>query len=869
MTTPCFAAGQTAAINAPQRDNVVYEITATYNEKKHQIEGVAKIIFTHTGETPLSEIYLFLYPNLYRDPDSTKKKEEEYRLAYPIRFNPGAMEILSVKDEKDQLLVASDFFCAKGLSEIRLITPIAPKTSTTISIQFATKIPERYGVFGYFRDWVTLQGGWYPYLPTLLNGKWDLHALPKRSAFRLALTLPEAFSPIATIPLVVQAEKEGMKQWIGEGDSIMFMSLSFGKNEIEKKKEIGPVTLHHLFSKKNKIYGEQIFDATERAVLFFLSQWDSFPKTSIQLSQAALYRDIVTTGENLLYLDAKLFKVFPKLKKFHEVRVAKGVFRLLWEKLLPWESPWALEIMAAVTAEEFMDTVYPNPFELKNGLKSISFFPFVDQILYSDDLILRQIYFGKVVSEQETLYAFHQSVSPRLPQLRKLLTPHVLETIINDYKDHIQLGAHPSFKSLLLEHNKKMEQFFEAEHLLNVATSERKTDDISAIDFSIEKVTREKVAERLLQGEIHQTTVELQKKGAMVEPVEIVFDQKNGEKILLIWDGKENRQIMTMTTDSPILVVTIDPEEITGDRNRGNNRNPIPWKVLLARSDIDYNLTTHFLGFDMNLQFQPVYSEKNKINIGFLHGDTRDVGSLQYSHVLLNQQSVSVGVAHQSPRKALSVLDRDEVTASFSYALGDAPIPFVRQYTQWLTGRYPEWNMTLRYDQSLTGNDHDSVTYTTFRFRRAFVFSNYHQIQTRFLAGGSTGSLFQNSRFFLGGQSGMRGYTPLRFEGDNISLFSLGYQFPILYETDLNLLGLALAHTLQGAIFTDWGMVGPRSDLLRSDQYKSDVGLGFRWFIDFLGVVPMTFGFDVAWPIDSPIESEKKPHYYLSGGRLF
>ncbi len=841
-----------------QSDINHYEIRATYDKKKHQIEGVTKITFANTGETPLSEIYLFLYPNLYRDLDLTKRIKEQNKIAYPVNFNPGEIRIISIKDDRDTVLLASDFFGAKGLSEIRLTTPIPPKTSFQIFIRFVTQIPERFGVFGYFRDWATLQGGWHPYLPMLTNGKWDLHGLPPQSHFHLELTVPKRVSPIATMPLFVKEEKKEETLFIGDADAVRFISLSLGENSIEKQKQIGPVTLQYLFSKRNEYYGEQAFESANRAVLFFLSQWDSFPKTKIQLSHASLYQDIVTAGTRLLYLDSKLFKVFPALKKFHEIRVVRGVFRLLWEELLPGEEPWVLELMASVTSEEFAKEYYPNQFQLKRRLKSVAFFPFVDQILYSNDPLLRRIYFDKTLPEQETLYAFHQTIPPLYPQLKKLVTNEVLQTIINDYKDRIQSSENPSLRSLLLAHDKKMEQFFE-----NITVSQKRGDALSPIDFRIEKVTREKI------GEKYQTTLDIKKEGLRAEPVEIVIHEKNRGKIPLVWDGEGNEYVKTLTTNTPVLVVTIDPEETTSDRYRGNNRDPIAWKVLLIESNLDYNLTTRFVGFDINLQFQPVYSEKNKINVGFLRGETKEIGSLQYSRVLSNKQRVLVGIAHQSSRAIKSSSDTDGVTANISYLFGNLDITFIQQYTQWLTGRYPEWNMTLRYDQSLFSGDRKSVTYAIFDFRRAFISSNYHQIQTRLLAGGSRGNLFENSRFFLGGQDGVRGYTPLRFQGENISLVSLEYRFPILYETDLNLLGLALTHTLQGALFADWGTVSDRRDLFRSDQYKSAAGVGFRWFIDFLGVMPITFGLDVAWPIDSEIAAEKKPHYYLTGSRVF
>ena len=814
-------------------EEFVYEITAAYNEKKHTIEGTERITFTNTGESPLSEIYLFLYPNLYLE-----KSKDQYHKAYPVAFNPGSIEIVSIHDAFGNPLVATDFFGAKTLTEIRLSVPIPPKATYSLSVRFVTVIPERYGVFGYYRDWVTLQGGWHPYLPALIDGKWDLHALPPPSQFQLDITVPKGLAVVASAPL-------GSKT-----DAIPYFSLSFGRNMIRKEKDTHDVHLAYTFSKRNKRYGEEVFKAAESALSFFSSTSGPLPPMKMQLTHASLYKDIVATGERLLYVDPRLFKVFPLLKKYHEMRIAKGVFQLLWDENLPWEEPWVIEMMATITAEQFSQQHYPNDAGLKSWLKPIAFLPLIDQILYADDPLLRQIYFKKTASDSETIVSFHQPILPYYPWLKKLLSPEQVSSVVTDYKRRVQLGEKPSFKALLLDQDKTssvVKQIFEKDFFRT-----------GFVDFGIERIVRKKV------GDGYQTQIALKKEGLGVEPVEIILHKKDGTKISLPWNGVENRYRTVVTTLSPVAVVEIDPEEITRDIYRGNNRDPEKWKWLLKEFNLKYNLTTHFVDYNIGLQFQPIYSTKNRINIGFLHSEPKAMGSLQYSHVLPNQHTVSTGLSFQEPTGMKAVK-----TANISYSLRYPNIPFVQEYLEWLTGQYPQWGITFGFDKNLTGNSSDYTLNAVFDLQRSFIFSNYHQIQTRLMTGVSTGELLKNTRFFLGGDNGVRGYTPLRFGGENINLFTLEYRFPLLYETDINLSGLALTHTLQGIFFVDAGTVASRSLLLNLEDYRSSIGGGIRWFVDFLGIMPMTFGLDVAWPINSPVVEEDKPHYYIKGGRLF
>lgn len=845
----------TAGIVTPAASVPTYEITAVYNEKKHTIEGTVRITFTNTGETALSEIYLFLYPNFYKEKIPNSNQKNQHQLAYPVAFNPGGIDILSILDAEGKQLVSADFFGAKTLAEVRLNVPIPPKETASLLIQFVTQIPERYGAFGYFRDWVTLQGGWHPYLPPLVNGKWDLHGLPPPAQFYVELSVPKDMTVIASAPLAGVAPLGKKTETQTVVPPVPFFSLSIGRKLIQQDKDIHGGQLVYAYSKRNKRYGEQVVKTTESALSFFLLDTGLRPSMKIQMTQAFLYKDIVTTGSRLLYVDSRLFKVFPLLKKYHEMRLAKGVFSLVWQDILPWEGPWVIELMATITAEQFAKQHYPNASGLKTALAPIAFLPLIDQILYANDPLLRQVYFKKTASENETILSFHQPILPHYPRLKKILSSDGLESVVLDYKQRIKRGERPELKNLLLDQNvPAIQQFFEKEFVSQ-----------GSVDFGIERILRRQI------GEEYQTIIDIKKEGLGVEPVEIILYKKDGTNLPLLWNGEEKKYKTIVTTPSPITVVEIDKEEITSDTYRGNNRDPEKWKFLLKRVNLGYDLTTHFVDYDISLQFQPVYSTKNRINLDFSHSEPKDVGSIRYSRELANKHILTTGLSCQSPNAIPGLALEQEVAAiNLSYALIYPYIPFVQKPMEWLTGRYPQWGITFGLDKSLTGNSSDYMLNAVFDLKRSFVFSNYHQVQTRLMTGISTGALLKNNRFFLGGENGLRGYTQLSFGGENINLFSLEYRFPLLYETDINLSGLALTHTLQGVLFSDWGRVSEdRSALFNLPEYKLGVGGGVRWFVDFLGVMPIIFGFDVAWPIDSKEAEEDKPHYYIKGGRLF
>ncbi len=830
-----------------------YEIMATYDESNHLIRGTEKIVFTNTGEIALSEIYLFLYPNRYlEDP---KWDRDAYRKVYLAQFNPGSMEILSIQDAEGNPIPVVSISKIKTIQEIRLDKPVPPGASFEFNIKFVTQIPERFGVFGTFRDWVTLQGGWHPYLPSLINGKWDLHAPPSPSQFHVELTLPKSFH-VAASTVYLKEDQDATQKIVFGAATLPFFSLSLGKEVIHEEIKVDGVTLSYTGPIQNQKYGKQVLNAAEQAASFFLLEWGSLPVMELQLTHAYLHQDLVTTGTKLLFVDSKLFKVLRPLKRFHEMRIAKGVFLLLLQEQLPWEEPWALETMVGLLVNRFAKSRHPKGGDLKSWLSPVAFFPFIDQVLYSKKVLFRQVYFDESAIDTETISSFNQPARLGVlgsTRLKKQLGGQKLDQAFTHYKNQLGGGEPLRFADTIAHLYPETAPLVEKRHWT-----------FPPVDFGIERVKKKKVETG------HQTIVHLKKEGAESEPVKLVLHEKSGRAIPLLWNGEGERYETSMITASPISAVILDPEGKTSDHKQENNRHPKPWKTLLNRYQLGYDLTTDFLRYEVGLLFQPVYNPRDQVGIDFFHSTQRDMGYVRYTKTLPNRHLLTTGFSYRSPRSAVGGIEEDPAgTAHFAYVLRYPDIPLFADYMEWLTGQYPNLALTFGYDKRLTGGVYDDLQSVQLDLRRLFSFSNYHEISARFLTGFSSGELFRENRFFLGGDGGIRGYSPLRFEGDAISLFSLEYRFPLLYETDVNLFGLALTHTLQGAVFSDLGaVVDGRADVALS-TLRSDIGLGVRWFADSFGILPVIFRFDVAWPIDSPIVEEEKAHYYLSAGQPF
>ena len=836
-----------------------YNIIADYQEETHQIEGHATITFVNTGTKPVSELYLFLYPNLYRGkhPDLDISF---YRKAYPVAFNPGGIDILSIQDTEQRTLPFFPVVYQRSII-IKVIpeTAISPLEKFKFSVRFKTKIPEKWGPFAYYEDLVALQGGWHPYLANFDRGEWKFRDTPQKSHYRIQMTLKKDLHLIGSSPPSLE-RIEGDRQTLRmEAENLALFSLSIGRNLSVYETKVGPIEITYHALSKDARYARQVIDLTEVALQFYIKRFGAPPPTALQLTGAGLYQDLSTPGTNMLYINNRLFKVFPTLKRFHEASLAYGLYRLLWREKRPDEAWWVIECLAKQDAEAFMQDRHGKTFNLEEWLRPIAFIPLIDQILYSPTLPLRQVYFREsvppIVSEDVRFFNNPPSESPNIfSKLRSLLGDEIMDRALSAYLAQEDKSAKP-FREVLSETTAQdwdwlIDQWLRTRLKLDFEIVEVETKDVNGM---------------------YETAIRVKKNGEGIEPLQVSVHGDDGSKIPLVWDGIGETHRFNLKTRTPVKSVELDPHKLSNDPNRLNNRSPHKWKVLLDQFNFNYDFQTRFLSYGAGLLFQRLYDTKNWIRISFSQSDSSNFAHLGYSRTLRNKHILSTGLTHEkiedNPKQDRLGEEAGFISLGYKYVFSDTPL--LTESVQRLTTTFPSLSVGLTYNQQVTSNIYDNSLLLKIDLRRIIAFSNYREIGIRMFIGQSVGKLFENSRFYLGGSNAMRGYTPLVFEGENMSLFSLEYRFPVSYETDINFLSLIHTHTWQGVIFTDTGMVDDSHNVFKVHQFKSDVGVGLRFFVDLFGVYPTILRADVAVPIASPREDEQKAHYYLNVGQSF
>ena len=187
--------------------NTNYTIQAELIDKTRVIRGQEKIEFTNELSRSISEIVLILQGNLYREANPYLSKINLDSI-YPGGFNPGWTKVSRVTGpdgeklsyEKESLPPTSQTFSLAGtVLRVDLGKAIAPGGESSVSVDFATKVPKkREGDMEYFQKVYTWRFGWYP---TLAPAEWwkgydrKVYSQFKLQSadYEVELTVPEDF----------------------------------------------------------------------------------------------------------------------------------------------------------------------------------------------------------------------------------------------------------------------------------------------------------------------------------------------------------------------------------------------------------------------------------------------------------------------------------------------------------------------------------------------------------------------------------------------------------------------------------------------------------------------------------------------------
>lgn len=848
--------------------DVRYDIDARFSPVDHAISGTARVSITNRSGNPLREVPFLLYPNIYREPISDLDKETRERI-YPRAFNPGSIAVTAITtDTGDPVTFETDTAATDPRHTVAYATlprPIPPNGSIQLELRFATFIPEKYGVFGHFQGVTALKGGWYPYVAAWHDGEWRLDTLPDPAEYSVQIVAPR---DITVAGAELSDDQNGStRRWRLHVQRTANVALALSPYYQERMEQHESTRIRYAFLPDDRAYTPRVLDALRRGLTFFRKQYGDVALPEIRLAEVYLHQEVVSPDPGVIFLATRAYKVFAPLKKYHETEVVKGLFFALWRVRLPDEETWVLEGLADASTQAYLRERFKRPPSLLGLLKPVAFIPIVDQILYSNRLPLRQVYFKETtpIVPREDLSLFNNrrpDGSSIFFKLSALIGTDEVNTVLERYTELAVGGAPRPFRTVAQEETgRELEWFYNQWLTKNPET-----------DFSVASVHREHRADG------YHTTVALTKTGEGVEPVTVRLVQRHGPPLITTWLSYEPEFQETFVTPSAVTAIELDPDHRTTDPERFNNRTPPRIKFILEKlPGISYDFQTKNLSYDLSAYFQRRYDEHNILRLSYSSDDTKTAGTIGVTHdfeqaVFSYTTRQSIGAGLKSLRRTIPITPggpTDAVTsAQLSYVVSNAKTSLVypEEIQQIFFGAIPYSRLGAVFSQQVSGGTFPSALKVQLDARHQWSFATLHEIAVRGTIGQSAGEFHEERQFELAGSGGMRGYSPGTLFGESMVLASIEYRHPIVRDIGVNLWGLTLLQRLQAAVFADAGTVASYRNFL------TDVGAGLRLTHEVLGLYPVVTRLDVAYPLnveDSLQAKERTPHFYLTAGQPF
>lgn len=191
-----------------------YIIRAEFNPVDKEIYLNQEIIFTNNIKRQLKKIYFYLYPNSFQYRDYHTFHQSQMSEIYPNGFNPGYIDINSVKVDEgncDYKIIGKD----KTILMVSLNKPIDINEKIIIDVEGNVKIPNRKGRFGFIEDTYSVTN-WHPTLAMYNQKGWHLDFSTKVeksfysdvSNYHVELITPKDYIPKVTGSIVKKVKLE-------------------------------------------------------------------------------------------------------------------------------------------------------------------------------------------------------------------------------------------------------------------------------------------------------------------------------------------------------------------------------------------------------------------------------------------------------------------------------------------------------------------------------------------------------------------------------------------------------------------------------------------------------------------------------------
>ncbi len=676
------------------------DLKAVFDINSKQIKISQTIEYYNTSNDVLDTIYLNDWNNSY----STKKTPlaqriaDEYNHDFHLAKNEdrGYSVITSIKQDDEKL----SYNQIKGqidIIQVVLNTPLKPKTSYTIKLEYLVQIPsDKFTSYGYTDSGDLNLRYWY-ITPAVYNGEWQYYSnkdlddlfIPKAN-LNLEIEYPNGYK--LTSELDVSNKIENSEKQI--------ITLK-GKDRVSNKLFINKISNFNaiqtddftLISNIND-EGLEVLDKvliTEKVTKFLIKNFGKYPHKKLLLTDIDYNKDPIY-GLNFL---PKFIKPYPNHFQY-ELKLLKIALKNYLENTLlinPRKEQWLIDGIQIYYLMRYVEDHYPNMKFLGSisniwGVRSfhIADMDFNDKYTLAFMLMARTNRDQKLTMPKDSLLKFNKNIANKykagvgLKYLDDFVNHDVVENSLSSFiiKNKLKPTSTKAFESYIKSKTTKNIDWFFNDYL----TTRKK------IDFKIKKVKKTK----------DSITLTIKNKRDNSMPISL-YTLNNDSIISKIWiENISKSKTFTIPRDSINKLVlnynNIIPEINARDNWKSLkgfffNNKPLQLRVFKDIEDPNYN----------QVFFMPI-AEFNNIYDGFTLGMkvyNKTVLRKQFNYKLEPQYSLKSKTFTGSAFVSMTHYLKNTNLYSISYGIGSgytsyAPNLFVTQFGPAVTFMFREKN---------------------------------------------------------------------------------------------------------------------------------------------------------------------------------
>ncbi len=639
-----------------------YDITVKLLAEKKIIEGELLLVWKNTSKDTLSELPFHLYMNAFKNNRSTFITESGggslrgVGMKQADSLSWGYCKMLSIRTESGDELTQNQKFIQpdddnsfdETVAAIQLINPVLPGKRIRLRIKFETKLPEIFARSG-FADNYFLVGQWFPKIGVYEHdgirgaekGRWNCHQYHAHSEFyadfgvyNVSITLPEKFVVGATG--LLQNEKQepnGMKTLTYKAKDVLDFAWTCSPKFFEYDDRWNDVAITALMQPAHKKQYKRYISALKIALAYFDKHIGKYPYKHVTIVDPS-FKGAGSAGmEYPMFITAGTFWKMPDAFRFPENVTIHEFGHNYFMALLAtneFEEAWMDEGMNTYFESRIMDETYGEHKAMFNFdfYKSGDLDGKIQGYNYGSnpkiapsELFSWKYKGGGYRSDGYSMMSYNKP-TVFLTTLDRMLGRETMDKIWQTYYKRWKF-KHPAAKDfckIVLEIGaKKYKKLYNAD-LKNYLAQVVHGTNVS--DFELARITNKKIkgqvgffdknGKSLLYTPAddsdpefkYLSSVQINRLGELVIPVEIKIHFDNGQDVLKVWNANERSHIFKFKTDSKILWAKIDPNhKNVMDINLTNNSFTFKPK----RSGI-WKMTVKFLFFVQNLfQFFNVF----------------------------------------------------------------------------------------------------------------------------------------------------------------------------------------------------------------------------------------------------------------------